>query len=239
MLVVYITFCYRVCIITIQSVIDVTLFLTGNQPAQTQLMDGVPIEKINITANLVLLVTISTSLLSQVGFCSYLLIKMGNQTNELFSNKSIITMCLTYFVVIVITPITDLYFERPDLTGISQILGLSLVLPIQILVCHDCAYDFFMTRHPKIKDFIESWKEECQPADNEFSISDGYEDIEAIVDRHIVTISEMVDRANQQGINQHPDPLSAWRLPRNVNNQPQVQQVPRLICVQPAPNADE
>ena len=202
-------------------------------------MDGTPIEKLNKTANLVLLVTMLTSLLSQVTFRCYLLSKMGNQTNELFSNKSVLIMCLIYFITIVSTLITALYLQILELTGIAQILGTSLVMPLQILVCHDNAYDFFMTRHPKIKDFIENFKEGCQPVDDEFSTTDGLEDFEAIAIRHLATISEMVDRANEQENIPPPDPLEAWRLVRKSNYQAQVQQLPRLIHVKPAPNADE
>ena len=209
-------------------------------------MDGIPIEKVNNTANLVLLITISTSLFSQVGFRSYLLRKMGNQTNELFSNKSVITMCLIYFVMIVTTPITSLYFQSIDLTSIPQILGMSLVLPIQILVCHDKAYNFFMARHPKIKGFIQDIQNNCKPENNELYFDDicevckNREDTDEILHRHFFTISEVVNRTNQLGTNQPPDTLSAWRLPRNLNNQPQVPQVSRLIHVRPALNdADE
>ena len=228
-----------VSVIAIQSLISISLFLTGNQPGQTQQMDGTPIENINMTANLVVTVTMLTSLLSQVTFRCYLLSKMGNQTNELFSNKSVLTMSTIYFITIVSTPIIALYFQRPELTGIAQILGTSLVMLLQILVCHDNAYDFFMARHPKIKDLIDSLKEDCQPVDDEFSTSDGLEDYEAIAIRHLATISEMVDRANEQENTQPPDPLEAWRLVRNSNKQAQFQQLPRLIHVKPAPNSDE
>ena len=138
-------------------------------------------------------------------------------------------------MTIVSTPIIALYFQRRDLTGIAQSLGMSLVMPLQILVCHD----FFMARHPKIKDLIDSLKEDCQPVDDEFSTSDGLEDYEAIAIRHLATISEMVDRANEQENTQPPDPLEAWRLVRNSNKQAQFQQLPRLIHVKPAPNSDE
>ena len=144
--------------------------------------------------------------------------------------------------MIATTPVTSLYFQSIDLTSIPQILGMSLVLPIQILVCHDNAYNFFMARHPKIKGFIEYIQTNCKLEDNELYFNDicavceDHEDTDEVVHRHIFTISEIVDRANQQGTNQPPDPLPAWRLPRNLNNQPQVQQVPRLIHVRPAPN---
>ena len=152
--------------------------------------------------------------------------------------------------MIATTPITSLYFHSIDLTSIPQILGMSLVLPIQILVGHDNAYKFFMARHPKIKGFIEDIQNNCKPEDNELSYvdicevcKDREEDTDEIVHQHIFTISEMVDKANQQGINQPPDLLPAWRYPRDLNNQPQVQQVqqvPRLIHVRPAlNNADE
>ena len=75
--------------------------------------------------------------------------------------------------------------------------------------------------------------------DDEFSTSDGLEDYEAIAIRHLATISEMVERANEQENIQPPDPLEAWRLVRNSNNQAQFQQLPRLIHVKPAPNIDE
>ena len=149
--------------------------------------------------------------------------------------------------MIATAPITSLYFHSIDLTSIPQILGMSLVLPIQILVGHDNAYKFFMARHPKIKGFIEDIQNNCKPEDNELSYvdicevcKDREEDTDEIVHQHIFTISEMVDKANQQGINQPPDLLPAWRYPRDLNNQPQVQQVPRLIHVRPAlNNADE
>ena len=134
--------------------------------------------------------------------------------------------------MIATTPITSLYFQSIDLTSIPQILGMSLVLPIQILVCHDNAYKFFMARHPKIKGFIQDIQNNCKPEDNELS----YVDIcEVCKDRE-----DTDETVHQQGINQPPDILPAWRYPRNLNNQLQVQQVPRLIHVRPAPNyADE
>ena len=57
--------------------------------------------------------------------------------------------------------------------------------------------------------------------------------------RHLATISEMVEKANEQENFQPPDPLEAWRLVRNSNKQAQFQQLPRLIHVKPAPNTDE
>ena len=113
-------------------------------------------------------------------------------------------------MTIVSTPIIALYFQRRDLTGIAQSLGMSLVMPLQILVCHD----FFMARHPRIKDFIDSFKEDCRPVDDEFSTSEDCEDFEAIAIRHLASISEMVDSANEQENIQPPDPLV-----RNSNNQ--------------------
>ena len=51
-------------------------------------------------------------------------------------------------------PLIGLYFQRPDLVGIVNIPGVSLILPIQILVCHDKALDFFMGRNPNVKKLV-------------------------------------------------------------------------------------
>ena len=77
--------------VAIQSAIEITLVMTGNQPPIIQLMFDVPLENVNVTTDLITLVILVTSLLSHIIFRSYLLIKIGNQTNELFSNKSILT----------------------------------------------------------------------------------------------------------------------------------------------------
>ena len=137
--------------VAIQSVIEITLGMTGNQPPFIQLMNDIPLEKVNVTTDLIILVIMITSLLSHIIFRSYLLVKMGNQTNELFSNKSILTMCLIYIINMALQPLIGLYFKRLDLVGIANIPGVTLILPIQILVCHDKALDYFMGRNPKVK----------------------------------------------------------------------------------------
>ena len=216
----------------IESVIYISLALSGDQPLQTQLMDGTPVEKANISvAEIVALVTFATSLLGHVGFRSYLYCKMGNQSNELFSNKSVLTMCMIYAIMMVLVPVAAFYLQQPDLVGVVKILGTSLVLPTQILVCHDNAYNFFLARHPKVKALIDSLKGGCEPVDDDSSTSD---DVEMPSYPHIFTISEMVERSNNQAIN--PDPLEAWRLPRN---RPQVLPQPLLIHVKPVSDVDE
>ena len=170
-------------------------------------MDGTPVEKANSTAEIVGLVAFALGLSGQVAFRTYLYRKMGNQTNELLSNKSVLTMCLIYAIMTVLAPMITFYLQQPELVGVMKVFGTSLVLPIQILVCHDAAYNFFLVRHPKVKALIESLKESCEPVDDDFSTSDDVE----LPYPHIFTIGEMVESANIQGIN--PDPLEAWRLP--------------------------
>ena len=215
----------------IESVIYISLALSGYQPVQTQVLDGTPVEKVNSPAEIVALVTFAIGLLGHVTFRSYLHCKMGNQTNELFSNMSVITMCLIYAVMIVLVPVIAFYLQQPDLVGVLKVFGTSLVLPIQILVCHDAAYNFFLARHPKVNALIESLKESCEPVDDDISSSD---DVEMPSYPHIFTISEMVESAHNQRIN--PDPLEAWRLPRN---RPQVVLRPLLIHVKPVVDVEE
>lgn len=168
------------------------------------MLDGTPVEKVNSPAEIVALVTFAIGLLGQVTFRSYLHCKMANQTNELFSNMSVITMCLIYAIMIVSVPVIAFYLQQTDLVGVVKVFGTSLVLPIQILVCHDAAYNFFLVRHLKAKALIESLKECCEPVDDDYSTSD---DVEIPSYPHIFTISEMVESANNQEIN--PDPLEA------------------------------
>ena len=86
----------RISMAVILFVIEIALGMTGNQPPITQVMDKTSLENINITADLVILAIMITSLLGHVMFRSYLQYNMGNETKELFSNKSVLTMCGIY-----------------------------------------------------------------------------------------------------------------------------------------------
>ena len=132
---------FRMLMAVILFVIEIALGMTGNQPPITQVMSP---ENVNITADLVILAIMVTSLLGHVMFRSYLQYKMGNETNELFSHKSVLTMCGIYITNIAAQPLIAIYFQHPDLLGIVHIPGMALVLPIQILVCHNKAWKFAM-----------------------------------------------------------------------------------------------
>ena len=105
---------------------------------------------------------------------------MGNETNELFSNKFVLTMCGIYITNIAAQPLIAIYFQRPDLLGIVHIPALALVLPVQILVCHDKAWKFAMDRHPKVKVIISQVKRAfdnilaAEPMEDEESSSQGF-----------------------------------------------------------------
>ena len=170
----------RISMAVILFVIEIALGMTGNQPPITQVMDKTSLENINITADLVILAIMITSLLGHVMFRSYLQYKMGNETKELFSNKSVLTMCGIYVTNIVAQPLIGIYFQRPDLLGIVHIPAMALVLPIQILVCHDKAWKFAMDRHPKVKVIISQVKRAfdnilaAEPMEDEESSSQGF-----------------------------------------------------------------
>ena len=77
-------------------VIKIALGITGNHPPITQNMDKMSLENVSRTAGMFILVIMITSLLGHVVFRSYLQYKMGNKTDELFSHKSVLTMCGIY-----------------------------------------------------------------------------------------------------------------------------------------------
>ena len=242
--------------VAIQSVIEITLGMTGNQPPFIQLMNDIPLEKVNVTTDLIILVIMITSLLSHIIFRSYLLVKMGNQTNELFSNKSILTMCLIYIINMALQPLIGLYFKRPDLVGIANIPGVTLILPIQIIVCHDKALDYFMGRNPNVKLLVYKIKGTF----DKFVVPHTIEDEESTVEEgdtldqdHIPNPSHNSDEINSvsgrlervhddyqetKHDNGITDPHTTWKLGRNVNHQPIVGKGPILITVKSAPNAN-
>ena len=242
--------------VAIQSAIEITLVMTGNQPPIIQLMFDVPLENVNVTTDLITLVILVTSLLSHIIFRSYLLIKIGNQTNELFSNKSILTTCLIYIGNMALQPLIGLYFQRPDLVGIVNIPGVTLILPIQILVCHDKALDYFMGRNPKVKLLVykikgafdknvaphtiedeKSTSEEGDTLDQDQVPNPSHHSDE------INSVSGRLERVPEkrqetEHDNEITDPHTMWKLGRNVNHQPIVGKGPILINVKSAPNAD-
>ena len=238
--------------VAIQSVIEITLGMTGNQPPFIQLMNDIPLEKVNVTTDLIILVIMITSLLSHIIFRSYLLVKMGNQTNELFSNKSILTMCLIYIINMALQPLIGLYFKRPDLVGIANIPGVTLILPIQIIVCHDKALDYFMGRNPNVKLLVYKIKGTLMPhtTEDEEATSeegDGLDLDQVPYPSHnligINTVSGRLervpdDRQETEHDNGKADPHTMWKLGRNVNHQLIVGKGPILIKVNSAPNAD-
>ena len=242
--------------VAIQSVIEITLGMTGNQPSINQVMSDIPLENVNITADLVVLGIMTTSLLSHIIFRSYLLCKVGNPTNELFSNKSVLTMCLIYIINMALQPLIALYFQRPDLVGIVNIPGVSLILPIQILVCHDKALDFFMGRNPYLKLLVYKIKGTFdkvtvpQVTEDEESISGEDEGLDQDqvpnLFHHAAGINTVSERLETVLEGHHEtehdngivDPYTMWKLDRNGRNQPMVGKGPILMNVKSAPNAD-
>ena len=63
---------FRMLMAVILFVIEIALGMTGNQPSITQVMDKTSRENMNITADLVILAIMITSLLGHVMFRSYL-----------------------------------------------------------------------------------------------------------------------------------------------------------------------
>ena len=238
--------------VAIQSIIQFTLGMTGNQPPFIQLMNDIPLEEVNNTASLITLGIMTTSLLSHLIFRSHLLCKMGNQSNELFSNKSILTTCLIYIINMALQPLIALYFQRPDLVGIVNIPGVTLILPIQILVCHAKALDYFMERNPKVKLLVYKIKGTLAPhtieeEESTLEEGDGLEQNQVPNPSHhsdeINSVSGRLERVPEkrqetEHDNEITDPHTMWKLGRNVNHQPIVGKGPILINVKSAPNAD-
>ena len=158
---------FRISVLSIQGVIEIVLSYTDNPLTQAQRLQNVDPDDFNTTSDIVILVTTLLSLLSQVMFRSYLIYKMGNQTNELFSSASIITMCLIYAIQIPLVVLIALYFERPDLVGIVLVPGMALIIPIQILVCHDKAWEYFINKHPMLNQLMSNQEDFIQEENQE------------------------------------------------------------------------
>ena len=63
-------------------------------------------------------------------------------------------MCLIYAIQIPLVVLVVYFFESPDLAGIVLVPGMALIIPIQILVCHDKAWDYFVKKHPRLKQLL-------------------------------------------------------------------------------------
>ena len=236
--------------VAIQSIIEITLGMTGNQPPFIQLMNDIPLEKVDNTTSVITLGIMTTSLLSHIIFRSHLLCKMGNQSNELFSNKSILTTCLIYIINMALQPLIALYFQCPDLVGIVNIPGVTLLLPIQILVCHDKALEYFMGRNPKVKLLVykikgtltshiiedeEATSEEGDGLDQDEVPNHNSVGINTLSGRQERVPDERQETKHDNGIT---DPHKTWKQGRNVNHQLIVGKGPILINVKSAPNTD-
>ena len=143
----------------VQAVIEIALAYTENIPITIQHLENVNLDDINYIPGNVILATMVTGLLGQVIFRGYLMYKMGNQTKELFSNASVIIMCIIYTVQILLVALIGVYFESHHLVGIVVVPGMALILPIQILVCHDNAWDYFIQKHPSLDNAIATLKQ--------------------------------------------------------------------------------
>ena len=143
-----------------------------------------------------------------------------------------------------------------DLVGIANIPGVTLILPIQILVCHDKALDYFIGRNPKVKLLVYKIKgtfyKNVAPhtiKDEESTVEEGDNSDQDQVPHpshhsdEINTVSGRLervpdDRQETKRDNGAIDPHTTWKLGRNVNHQLIVGKGPILIKVKSASNAD-
>ena len=213
---------FRISVLSIQGVIEIVLSYTDNPLTQAQRLQNVDPDDFNTTSDIVILATTLLSLLSQVMFRSYLIYKMGNQTNELFSSASIITMCLIYAIQIPLVVLIALYFERPDLVGIVLVPGMALIIPIQILVCHDKAWEYFINKHPMLNQLMSNQEDFIQEENQE----DTFEAPD-------VQIS-MENRSNETSHDGRGEG-SSGSLQATLRKAQNEESGPRLIFVQPAP----
>ena len=165
-------------------------------------------------------------------------------------------MCLIYIINMALQPLIGLYFKRLDLVGIANIPGVTLILPIQILVCHDKALDYFMGRNPKVKLLVfkikgtfdkfvvphtiedeESTSEEGDGLDEDQVPNPSHhsDEISSVSGRLERVPGERQEAKHDNGIT---DPHKTWKQGRNVNHQLIVGKGPILIKVKSASNAD-
>ena len=166
-------------------------------------------------------------------------------------------MCVIYAILIALAPLFTFHFRRPDLVAILDILGMSLILPIQILVCHDKALEFFMERNPNVKMIVSKVKDtfnnimapqQMEDEESTSEVGDGV-DQDQVPNPFpqpdgINTVSGRLDRVHgvQQEIkndDEIPEPYEMWKLRRNnIRNHPMAGRGPIWINVKSAPNAD-
>ena len=214
-------------VLSIQGVIELVLSYTDNPPTNAQRLQNVDSDDLNTTSDIVILATTLLSLLSQVMFRSYLIYKMGNQTNELFSSASIITMCLIYAIQIPLAYLIALYFECPDLVGIVLVPGMALIIPIQILVCHDKAWEYFINKHPMLKQLMTNQEDSIHEENQE----DTFEAPDVQISMETQGSSNRSNETAHGGRGEGSSGSLQATL-RKVQNE---ESSPRLIFVQPAP----
>ena len=81
-------------------------------------------------------------------------------------------MCLIYAIQIPLVVLVVYFFESPDLAGIVLVPGMALIIPIQILVCHDKAWDYFIKKHPRLKQMLTNQVDAVEEdQENTFEVS--------------------------------------------------------------------